>query len=245
MFYLNLIVCLIIISLGVVLYMFSKKNKKIIISLEGNIGAGKSTMLSLLKDELGDMCEYVTEPVNEWINVTDESGKNILENFYNDRTRWAYTFENIAYVTRLCIIVDKLLNSDKKYIIIDRSPAAGLNVFAKMSYDDKFMNNIEWTYLNKWNTFFENIFGDYFDHKIVYLECDPETALDRICSRARTEEKKVPLEYLTKVKEYHDNWLQSKDNVLRINVGISNNYINDDNKLSQLMDEIRRFVIVS
>jgi len=42
-----------------------RANKQRIISIEGNIGAGKTTMLKLLRKHFGDI-QVVQEPLNEW-----------------------------------------------------------------------------------------------------------------------------------------------------------------------------------
>ena len=63
-------------------------------SIEGNIGVGKSTFTKLLEQCFS--LTVVPEPINVWLNLTDESGDNILQKFYNDKNRWSYTFQNIA-----------------------------------------------------------------------------------------------------------------------------------------------------
>lgn len=62
-----------------------------IVSIEGNLGAGKSTLLSFLN------VKTIKEPVEEWSNV---AGANILERYYNDPKRWAFTFQLNALHSR-------------------------------------------------------------------------------------------------------------------------------------------------
>ena len=69
--------------------------KKLFI-LEGNIGAGKSTFLRLAGDTLP--LQIVPEPHTKWQQV---GGHNLLEKFYTDTNRWAYTFQSYAFVTRV------------------------------------------------------------------------------------------------------------------------------------------------
>ena len=57
----------------------------IILSLDGNIGSGKSTFLSQLKKERPQW-HYVDEPVEEWEQITNSSGSNLLECFYKDQS---------------------------------------------------------------------------------------------------------------------------------------------------------------
>ena len=59
-------------------------DSKTIISIEGNIGVGKSTFINILKSTWDD-CDIVNEPVNEWNNFTDSNDKNILQMFYEDK----------------------------------------------------------------------------------------------------------------------------------------------------------------
>ena len=136
-----------------------KKNVKILISIEGNIGVGKTTLMNLLEESLGDTAEYIFEPINEWHNIKDCQGRDILQTFYDDKLRWSYTFQNFAYITKLVHIINKIENSGKKYIIMDRSLAADINTFGKMLHEDGFMNDIEWNAYKTWNNFFENFFG--------------------------------------------------------------------------------------
>ena len=65
-----------------------QKNKKVLI-LEGNIGAGKSTFLKILKNNLN--VDIIFEPTDKWQDVENEG--NILDLFYKDTKRWAYTFQ--------------------------------------------------------------------------------------------------------------------------------------------------------
>src|SRR5437870_248426 len=128
-----------------IIYHFFKDNKvKTLVSIEGNIGVGKTSLINLLKTKLGDDAEYIYEPIDEWLNIKDNNGKDLLQTFYDNKARWSYTFQNIAYITRMKLIIDKIRNSDKQYIILDRSSTADLNTFAKMLYDDGFLNDIEW-----------------------------------------------------------------------------------------------------
>ena len=75
---------------------------QIIISIEGNIAAGKSTFLRVLnanRKELGEEFEILKEPVTEWQNV-EGSGINLLDLLYQDINRYAYIFESYSLYTK-------------------------------------------------------------------------------------------------------------------------------------------------
>jgi len=83
------------------------------IAVEGNIAAGKSTFVSLLA-RLKRHFYCVPEPVSKWQDVegsddegppcSQESlvgGTNVLQQFYADPKRWAYTFQSYAFISRM------------------------------------------------------------------------------------------------------------------------------------------------
>ena len=103
----------------------------ITISIEGNIGVGKSSFIDILKNNFD--CEVVPEPVQMWLNIKDDNtNKNILQTFYDDITRWGYTFQNVACITRMMTIEDTIRNTKKPYVFLDRSLGTDKNVFELM-----------------------------------------------------------------------------------------------------------------
>lgn len=57
----------------------------------------KSTFVSLIKKELE--LHVVYEPHDQWQMVGKT--ENLLEKFYTDTSRWAYTFQTYAFVSRV------------------------------------------------------------------------------------------------------------------------------------------------
>lgn len=83
--------------------MQSTRDKRITFCVEGNISVGKSTFLQKIANEtleLGDLVEIVPEPVSKWQDVGPDHF-NILGAFYAEPQRYAYTFQNYVFVTRL------------------------------------------------------------------------------------------------------------------------------------------------
>lgn len=67
----------------------SCNNSPFIVSIEGNIGAGKSTMLQFFKKY--SEVELIPEPVSQWCNL---NGHNLLGKLYEDPKRWEI---NVSY----------------------------------------------------------------------------------------------------------------------------------------------------
>lgn len=212
-----------------------------LISIEGNIGVGKTTFTTLLQQKIKSSL-LVPEPVDLWLNIkesTTVNGEtngeingetketNILQLFYNDIKRWAYTFQNMAYITRSMLIEDSIKNTLKtngelnggtnkyiEYIFLDRSLGTDRYVFEKMLYDDGKISEIEHQCYNLWCNFYDSYVRSNIKNKTIYLRCNPLTSFDRIKKRGRSEEKNIDVEYLQKLHEYHEAWLVGNPDVL-------------------------------
>ena len=186
-----------------------------VISLDGNIGAGKTTLLKKLKC-IPDVY-VIEEPVGVWeqFNV---NGKNILQHFYEDQCRWAYTFQNAAILTRI-IHINKAIkeNPGYKLYITERSILTDKFVFAKMLHKDKIIDDMEMQLYNMW---FDN-FGTMDVSGILWLTTDVQTCVERIKIRGRLGEENISREYLENLDKTHHEWLDLRANVERITSEIS------------------------
>jgi deoxyadenosine/deoxycytidine kinase len=182
----------------------------IIISLDGNIGAGKSTLLAEIRNRLHDV-HIVDEPVGQWTSLKNAEGKNLLELFYEDKKRWAYTFQNCAILTRLKNIQDAVENLDStvkepQVIITERSVLTDKHVFAEMLYDAGDIDPLEWELYESWF----NIFGKKYPVKgIIYISTSANTSKDRIQIRNRQGEDKIGMEYLDALDKQHKKWIDN------------------------------------
>ena len=77
-----------------------------ILSIEGNVGSGKSTFLEELKKYYANNKNVVIlpEPVDVWDSIKDVNGITMLEKFYADQEKYAFSFQMMAYISRLAII---------------------------------------------------------------------------------------------------------------------------------------------
>ena len=183
------------------------------ISIEGNIGSGKSTLLANLREHYknNDNVIFLKEPVDEWAKIKDINGTTILEKFYADQEKYSFSFQMMAYVSRIKVLRDTLKEKQKEnqakkhYIIItERSLYTDKMVFAKMLYDIGKIEDVNYQiYLNWFDTFS----GEFPVHKVIYVKAAPEKCYARIAKRSREGEENIPLEYLTACSLYHDNML--------------------------------------
>ena len=221
--------------------------KILLFSIEGNIGSGKSTFIKNLKKIdfsnriTGMSCLtaireppwkviYLSEPVDEWTDIKDENDETILEKFYKDQNRYSFSFQMMAYISRINQLMEtierlkreneraeKAMKEKENYIIItERSVYTDKNVFAKMLRDDGKIESVEYQIYLKWfDIFTRNV--KYNGN--IYLQTDTKVCEERIKKRNRPGET-MSFEYLNNCNLYHNKWLLSdeyREKILRIN----------------------------
>lgn len=179
------------------------------IIVEGNIGAGKSTFLRLLQNHFS--AHFVFEPHEQWQNI---GGHNLLDKFYTEQNRWAYTFQSYAFVTRMRADQEtrKKVTNTLSTLIIERSVFSDRYCFAKNCFEMGVMTPLEWNLYQDWFEWLVET-QNYIPDGFIYLKTDPETCHKRMMIRNRSEESAVSLEYLTMIHQKHEDWLIAKKNV--------------------------------
>ena len=179
-------------------------------SLEGNVAAGKTSWGVELATT--GLIGFLPEPLSVWQNNYPE---NILDMFYKDQKRWAFTFQLCAFTTRAKTHADVLAMFDHSQVVIDRSIYSDKNIFAKLLHEDGMMTDTEYQiYTDMW-TWIQSQWC-IEPEKIIYIKTPPEICLKRINERNRGEESSIPLEYLQKLHNLHEEWLSGRDDVITI-----------------------------
>lgn len=190
-----------------------------IVSLDGNIGAGKSTLLEKIGTAFPHI-KVVHEPVDTWTNLKNADGRNLLELFYEDKKRWAYTFQNAAILSRLKMLKEAVKEALPGQIIItERSVLTDRFVFAQMLKDKGEIDPLEWDLYEMWyNTFATELPMT----GIIYITTGVSTSSDRIKKRGRGGEEGIPVTYLMDLADQHEVWISRTDlPVLRISTETS------------------------
>lgn len=176
-----------------------------IYSIEGNIGSGKSTFVGILKkyNMNNTNVVFMEEPVDIWESIQDSNGENIIEKFYSNSKKYSFAFQMMAYISRLSMLKKLVSEHPNKVIICERSLYTDKNVFAKMLYDSKNIEEVEYQIYLKW---FDEFMDDLPEIKFIYVQVDPEKSHERVQKRQRKGEN-IPLDYLKTCHEYHEKWL--------------------------------------
>ncbi|XP_068223467.1 deoxynucleoside kinase-like isoform X2 [Palaemon carinicauda] len=175
-----------------------RKSRPFTVSIEGNIGSGKSTFLKHFS-ALPGVATY-QEPLDLWTNL---KGHNLLGKLYEDPHRWSFLFQSYVQLTRLDI---HLQHFDCHVKLIERSLQNNRYCFVESGHDCGHLQGAEYSVLCEYFDLLESQLDIGVD-LIVYLKTTPEIVHDRMLKRGRSEEAGVPLEYLKQVHDYYEKWL--------------------------------------
>ncbi|GAB4575953.1 MAG: deoxynucleoside kinase [Anaerolineae bacterium] len=175
-----------------------------LIHLEGNIASGKSTLGEALSQS--DRFHFIPEPVNLW-----QTGFaiNWLDRFYSDMPRWSFTFQMVAFTTRIQALADRPAD---RITIAERSIGTDRYAFAPGLHATGGMDDHEWAlYCAFWDTMAPNVPAP---NLILYLRTPADECLRRLRLRNRAEESGITLDYLRELEQRHDAWLLNRPDVI-------------------------------
>jgi NADH dehydrogenase (ubiquinone) 1 alpha subcomplex subunit 10 len=156
-----------------------------IVSVEGNIGSGKSSALESLAAR---GFRVRPEPVDEW--------GDLLDLYYADPAAWSLAFN--LKVLHSFAMVDR-----SSPCVIERSPAACRHVFGQLAYNDNHLSPAAW-----------DVFKDYYDFlgwepdAYVYIDAPASACHERMATRGRQCESSVSEEYLARIEFQYENLLR-------------------------------------
>ena len=183
------------------------------ISIEGNIGAGKSTLFAKLKqyvldNNLQDKVVFIDEPLEIWKGIIDPvTGKTILELFYENPSKWSFSFQTMVFASQQKYIRNTLnTHPECRILISERSIEAGRNIFTKICLDSNYINTTE---MQIYDLLFET--NQYPLHMTILLNTSADVCFERIQQRGRKGENEITMDYLTQCDTYYRKWLLEDD----------------------------------
>jgi deoxyadenosine/deoxycytidine kinase len=189
----------------------------LIISIEGNIGVGKTSLLQKMETLCTSKnynidCLY--EPVKEWENVCDPVSKDsVLTQFYKEPAKYAFPFQIMAYSTQVQQLLQAVTKPIlPKIVVTERSLESNHEVFTKMLYNDSMITDTSYQiYKMNANThkLSYNRTPNLNTNAYIYLKSSPHVCMERIEKRQRKGECEITMDYLEKCHFYHENWLNA------------------------------------
>ena len=194
------------------------------IVIDGVVGAGKSTLAQKVSDKLGI-------PIYE--ELQNQTTMNLLEEFYKDKKRWSFALQIHFLNERFKMIKDIHKNGGG---ILDRS-IFGDRIFASMLNEDGYMTDDEF---QTYTTLLDNMLEHVKNPKIlVYIDCDLETAMERIGIRGRQMEQKVDEIYWKRLNQKYNNWYNNYDISPKISIDAKSYHPNNEQDIDNIVQKIK------
>ncbi|CAM3673588.1 deoxynucleoside kinase [Sphingobacterium prati] len=164
------------------------------IAIVGNIGAGKTTLTELLASH------FKFEPQFEAVD-----NNPYLEDFYSDMKRWAFNLQIFFLNSRFRHIVK--LQETNIDMIQDRTIYEDAYIFAENLYDMGLMSARDFEN-------YSNIFQSIIHYikppdLLIYLKASVPTLVNNIQKRGRDYESAIRLDYLSKLNDKYDKWINN------------------------------------
>lgn len=163
------------------------------ITIAGNIGAGKSTLVYMLSQRL--RWEPFFEPV---------ANNPYLADFYQDMETWGF-HSQIYFLSHRLRVYSELSKSNSS-VILDRSLYEDAEIFAHNLFKRGIMNKRDYaTYESLYQSLVSFLPAPDL---MIYLRASTETLLKRIKMRGRDYEKSISPDYLSQLNESYENWIK-------------------------------------
>ena len=200
----------------------TKKPKHVAIA--GNIGAGKTTLTEMLSKHY------------RWIPQFEDVDHNpYLTDFYDDMPRWSFNLQIYFLHGRLNQILE--IQNGTETIIQDRTMYEDANIFAPNLHEMGLMSKRD----------FDNYFGFFTTIKsmvqppdlLIYLKASVPTLVSQIQKRGREYEENIRLDYLKKLNEYYNKWIEGyKEGPLLIIDCDKNKFGENDEDFGEIISKV-------
>jgi len=164
------------------------------VAVAGNIGVGKSTLVTLLSQRLG--WEPFYEPVGE---------NPYLADFYRDMRAWSF-HSQIFFLTRRLRIHRQLMDHPTS-AIQDRSVYEDAEVFAHNLYRQGLIHVRDYSSYRELYLVLTEFLQP--PDLVIYLRASVDTLAKRIRFRGRDYERQITSEYLAQLNELYEEWISS------------------------------------
>jgi len=194
------------------------------IAVAGNIGAGKTTLTEALSKHY------------KWIPQFEDVANNpYLNDFYEDMPRWSFNLQIYFLNRRLNPLLE--IERGTETIIQDRTIYEDANIFAPNLHDMGLMSKRDF---DNYFTFFQTLRSMVKPPDLlIYLQASVPTLVGQIQKRGREFEENIRLDYLKKLNEYYNKWIEGYQEgpLLIINVD-HNKYAEKSEDMGEIINKV-------
>ena len=193
------------------------------IAIEGNIGAGKTTLAKMMSDEF-----------NAKIVLERFADNPFLPKFYKDEERYAFPLEMSFLADRYQQLSDDLAQFDlfKNFIVSD------YYIFKSLIFAQVTLHNDEYKLYRK---MFDLMYKEIVKPDLyVYLYQNTERLLQNIHKRGRAYEQNIEATYLEKIHEGYTNFIKTQRDLNILVIDVSElDFVNNKNDYKTILNKIK------
>ena len=164
------------------------------IAVTGNIGAGKTTLTTMLAKHYGWSAQYEDVDHNPY-----------LDDFYQDMSKWSFALQVYFLGSRFRQV--KEIRESGKNIIQDRTIYEDAHIFAENLNEMNLLSDRD--YSNYTSLF--NLMKSFVSAPdlLIYLKADISTLTKQIAKRGREYEAGISIDYLMRLNKKYEAWINS------------------------------------
>ncbi len=194
------------------------------IAVAGNIGSGKTTLTEKLAKYFG------WEPHYE-----DVDNNPYLYDFYQDMPRWSFNLQIYFLNSRLKQILE--IKKGNKTVIQDRTIYEDAHIFAPNLHAMGLMNSRDYeNYRGIFNTLTSMVSPPDL---LIYLKASIPTLVNQIQKRGREYEENLRLDYLRRLNDYYEKWIEKYDLGRLLIIDIDQlNFVDNQEDLAEVVNRV-------
>ncbi|CAM1360797.1 2-amino-4-hydroxy-6-hydroxymethyldihydropteridinediphosphokinase [Tenacibaculum sediminilitoris] len=195
------------------------------IAIEGNIGAGKTSLANMMSDEF-----------NAKVVLERFADNPFLPKFYNDNERYAFPLEMSFLADRYQQLSDDLAQFDlfKNFIVSD------YYIFKSLIFAQVTLHSDEYQLYRK---MFDLMYKEITKPDLyVYLYQNTERLLENIKKRGREYEQNIEASYLKKIHDGYSNFIKTQPDLNILIVDVSNlDFVNNPDDYEIINNKIKNY----
>jgi deoxyadenosine/deoxycytidine kinase len=202
----------------------AKNKKPKHIAVAGNIGAGKTTLTELLSKHY------------KWIPQFEDVDHNpYLNDFYEDMPRWSFNLQIYFLNNRLTQLLD--IHRGTETVIQDRTIFEDANIFAPNLHEMGLMSKRDF---DNYYKFFQTLKTMVQPpDMLIYLKGSVPTLVGQIQKRGREYEENIRLDYLKRLNDFYNKWIESyKEGALLIIDIDKNKFAENEEHMGEIIRKV-------
>jgi deoxyadenosine/deoxycytidine kinase len=193
------------------------------IAIAGNIGAGKTTLTTMLAKRYGWKAHF--EPVDN---------NPYLDDYYKDMNRWSFNLQIYFLNKRFRDVVE--ISKSQDTIIQDRTIFEDACIFAPNLHDMGLMSDRDFNnYTDLFNLMISLV---KLPDLMIYIRASIPHLIDHIQKRGREYEQTMRIDYLRGLNDRYEEWIKSYKGHLIIVDGDTLDFQDDNKDFLKITDMI-------